>query len=42
MTVTFALLLVFITAFVASPSAEAQRRGQYTPGINPVLAANTH
>lgn len=32
-TVTFALLLLFICAFVA-PLAEAQRRGQYTPGIN--------
>jgi len=33
MTVTFALLAL-ICAFVAPPSAEAQRRGQYTPGIN--------
>ena len=32
--VTLALLLIFICAFVAPPSAEAQRRGQYTPGIN--------
>ena len=33
MTVTF-VLLAFICAIVAPPSAEAQRRGQYTPGVN--------
>lgn len=33
MTLTFALV-AFICAIVAPPSAEAQRRGQYTPGIN--------